>query len=150
MNSSDQYVLLGALSFFFICMALALVWLKGQARETNSYMPSIDRQQTQPLQNAQRRQSAMPESVLHYSSDEMVNRNTVECMLEPEYKNLVNASIVEQGYKLAIVGNLKGDHMEIYTHDDGKFFVVAKGPDAIGNSEACIVAEGEGWLPMNQ
>ena len=144
MNSSDKYVLLGALSFFFICMALALVWLKGQASETNSYMPSIDRQQTQPLQNAQRRQSAMPESVLHYSSDEMVNRNTVECMLEPEYKNLVNASIVEQGYKL------KGDHMEIYTHDDGKFFVVAKGPDAIGNSEACIVAEGEGWLPMNQ
>lgn len=149
MNSSDKYILLGALSFFFVCMAMALVWLKGQAAQTNSYMPPLDAKQSQPLRNAERRPVNLPESVLHYSSNEMVNDKTVKCMLEAEYKNTVNASIVEEGFALSIIGQLKTDQMEIYTHEDGRFFVIAKGPDAIGNTEACIVAEGENWQTIN-
>lgn len=149
MNSSDKYALLGALSFFFVCMAMALIWLKDQAAQTNSYMPRIDANQSKPLQNSAKRQARLPESVLHYSSNDMVKDSTVQCMLEPEFKNMVNAHIVEDNYKLSIMGELHGDQMQIFTHEDGRFFVAVIGPDAVGTTEACIVAEGTGWLKMN-
>lgn len=150
MNSTDKFALVGALSFFFICMAVALIWLKGQAAKSNSYMPPIDTNQSRPLHNVEARQTALPESVLHYGSNNMPKAHTVDCMLETEYKNMVNARIVEDGYRLSVIGSIGKDKMEIYSNDNGDFFVIAKGPDAIDVTEACIVAEGNKWLVMDK
>ncbi len=149
MNLLEKYMLLVSLSFFFGCLIIALTGLYDDPRPKNSYMyspPQLDTSQTQPIKEASRQYTSLPQSVLHYPGTEDLNKDkTILCYLEEDYKNLVRKIIDEDSAKLVARGTMKQNEMEIYAVKNGKFSVFVIGSDAIGQKEACEVSKGKDW-----
>lgn len=151
MSPFDRILLLASLSFFFAALAVSLVNVYYDAPAPQSYMytPQIEPAQTQPLENAERQYTTLPQSVLHYPADPVNGEGTIECFLEEQYKTLV-AEKLAAGATLAARAELGTDQLEIYANEDGGFFAYVVGPDAIGQTEACEVAAGNGWRVLQR
>lgn len=149
MSNFDKYLLLASLSFFFASMAIALIGLNfSQSPASASYMyfPGMDAAGEAPLDQATRQYNmSLPKSVLHYPLETALQRDTVNCYLEAEYKKLLEERTEKLGAMLAAEGIINEDRMEIYITDDKRFFVFITGLDAIGQAESCEVASGVNW-----
>ncbi len=153
MNSLERYMLLASLSFFFGCMAIALVGLYSpMPHESYMYSPAkLEKNQINPVDSRARQYSTLPESVLHYPSaqPDTGKDNSILCYLAAEYDALTRKLMNEHDATLAARANLESEKIEIYAAQDGEFSVFVIGPDAIGQQEACEVARGDGWRVLN-
>ncbi|MCB9990769.1 MAG: hypothetical protein H6867_05250 [Rhodospirillales bacterium] len=147
MKNSDKYLLLTSLSFFYGCMAIALMNLNTPGVPPASYMytPQIESAQKQPIAEAIHRPRVIPQSVMSYSAGDLKPESQVTCYLPNDYDTLIHRRANSEKARLAFHAEIDGDKLEIYTTPDNKYFVFVSGPDNTGQMESCEVAAGTGW-----
>lgn len=151
MDTFEKYLLLGSLSFFFGCLAVSLMVLYNPApRVSYLYSPALEEAAEIPsatIKEGPREYAPpVPESVIPFPSiEDLKADDTVFCFLEDDYNNLIVEKEEANALKLVATAQMETDKVEIYANDEGVFSVFVIGPDAIGQTEACEVANGDQW-----
>ncbi len=153
MKTSEKYILLASLSFFFGSLAVGLMSFHGsQPRTSYMYTPQIaEAGISQPLQESKKRHGVVAKSVMKYPGLEQTGQaNTITCYLEDRYRALLQEKAEDNAITLAAQAQMGADQLEIFTTPDGQFSAFVIGPDNIGQIEACEVARGTGWRVIDR